>query len=145
MNLVSFKIVVRFDLYWKYHNFERNEICATDFLKWTDLTMIFFWSCRKIQPKTSTLNFSTIKSWTMKLLFNDVAVCFLGLKFEGWSLGLKIWGSNELQPCQDNKPISHQIMLILVVALIAFQELKFLIPKLSLPSLSNKVFKFSKI
>ena len=25
-----------FDLYWKYHNFERNEICATVFLKSTD-------------------------------------------------------------------------------------------------------------
>ena len=58
-------------------------------------TMIFFfWSCRKIQPQASTLDFSvpvfsTIKSWTMKLLFNHVVVCFLGLKFRGWSLGLK--------------------------------------------------------
>ena len=36
MNLVSFRIVALFELYWKYHNFERNEICAIVFLKWTD-------------------------------------------------------------------------------------------------------------
>ena len=100
----------------------------------------FFWSCRKIQPQASTLldlsvpDFSTIKSWTSKLLFNPVVVCFLGLKFRGWSLGLKIRGWNIPQPSQDNKPISHQIMLILVAALIAFQELKFLIQKLPLRS-----------
>ena len=35
-NLVSFKIVVLFALMWKYHNFERKEIHATVFLKWTD-------------------------------------------------------------------------------------------------------------
>ena len=27
-----------FDLYWKYHNFERFEIHATVFLKWTDFS-----------------------------------------------------------------------------------------------------------
>ena len=27
-----------FDLYWKYHNFERNEIRETGFLKWTDFS-----------------------------------------------------------------------------------------------------------
>ena len=27
-----------FDLYWKYHNFERNEVRATVFLKWTDFS-----------------------------------------------------------------------------------------------------------
>ena len=31
-----------FDLYWKYHNFERNEIRATVFLKWTDFRKVFF-------------------------------------------------------------------------------------------------------
>ena len=29
-----------FDLYRKYHNFERNEICATVFLKWTDFRLM---------------------------------------------------------------------------------------------------------
>ena len=31
--------MVLFDLYWKYHNFERNEIRATVFLKWTDFSL----------------------------------------------------------------------------------------------------------
>ena len=30
-----------FDLYWHYHNFERNEIRATGFLKWTDFRTIY--------------------------------------------------------------------------------------------------------
>ena len=29
-----------FDLYWKYHNFERNKIRATVFLKWTDFSLL---------------------------------------------------------------------------------------------------------
>ena len=34
-----------FDLYWKYHNFERNEICVTVYLRWMDLKIwiFFFW------------------------------------------------------------------------------------------------------
>ena len=37
--VVSFKIVVLFDLYWKYHNFERNVIRTNVFLKWTDFIL----------------------------------------------------------------------------------------------------------
>ena len=32
-----------FDLYWKYHNFERNEIRATAFVKWTDFRVNVMW------------------------------------------------------------------------------------------------------
>ena len=40
MNLVSFC----FDLYWKYHNFEWNEIRATVFIKWMYFAKVFhYW------------------------------------------------------------------------------------------------------
>ena len=46
VNLDSFKIVVLFDLYWKYHNFERIEIRTTVFFKMNELyvyhNFIFF-------------------------------------------------------------------------------------------------------
>ena len=38
MNLISFKIVVLFDFYRKYHNFEKNKICTTGFWKWMDFS-----------------------------------------------------------------------------------------------------------
>ena len=36
-----------FDLYWKYHNFERNMIRATGYLKWLDFTRL---KIKKMSP-----------------------------------------------------------------------------------------------
>ena len=57
-----------FDLYWKYHNFERNEIRATVFLKWTDFSFV----C-EIEPHiTFTIKFhvsaTIIGKWEIKLV-----------------------------------------------------------------------------
>ena len=49
MNLVSFKIVVPSIQIKKYHNFERNEIHATGFLKWTDFSWLHFLDGRNLK------------------------------------------------------------------------------------------------
>ena len=76
MNLVSFKIVVLSIQIKTNHNFERNEIRTTGFLKWTDFNSI------KIVP----FSYLKFKSWTNTNLYlqqitvNLIWLCSVDLK-----------------------------------------------------------------
>ena len=89
-----------FDLYWKYHNFERNEICTTVFLKRTNLGIQF----SIIIPKLFTqINLHPLFSLLLDYLLHGlllmdtlwntlVCVCYAGLN---WILDNNIWTWNQ--------------------------------------------------
>ena len=49
----SFFSKLCFDLYWKYHNFERNKNCATGIFKWTNFNGFFVNTPNKLQVQDS--------------------------------------------------------------------------------------------
>ena len=65
--------MVLFDLYWKYHNFERNEDCATVFLKWTD----FILPAIQISNSNPQMFFLTI--------LTNICIKLCNLMLTGWS------------------------------------------------------------
>ena len=62
-----------YDLYWKYHNFERNEDCATVFLKWTD----FILPAIQISNSNPQMFFLTI--------LTNICIKLCNLMLTGWS------------------------------------------------------------
>ena len=55
-----------FDFYWKYHNFERNEIRATGFLKWTDFKIYAWWLMPNITSFCTYAPWCGLKRWKNK-------------------------------------------------------------------------------
>jgi hypothetical protein len=66
----------------KYHNFERNEIPATGFLKWTDFSYLFLRKklYRKKKKKIKFFSGNPKKTWLETSSSSQVKFCFKGFK-----------------------------------------------------------------